>query len=206
VDNGPNFACLAECTLNVCGDGFEGPNEGCDDGNTVGGDGCSATCTLEVIPPGAVLCGNKIYQCGDTIDNDMDGKIDLADPECISACDDDEATFKTNLPGQNKPCMSDCYFDVNSGPGDDDCTWNLKCDSESPGAQLGCPYNPNQMCEPKQSQACLDFCLPLVPSGCDCFGCCEIAGQYIYLAGAACALDTIDTCETCTPNQFCHNM
>src|SRR5262249_41108823 len=31
----------------VCGDGFGGPGEQCDDGGTTGGDGCSATCVLE---------------------------------------------------------------------------------------------------------------------------------------------------------------
>ena len=111
VDNGDTFACLSDCTLNVCGDGFVGPEEGCDDSNVVDGDGCSATCLLENVDPQAVLCGNKIYQCGDTIDNDDDGFIDLDDPECISPCDDDETTFKTELPGQNNDCKGDCYFD-----------------------------------------------------------------------------------------------
>ena len=32
---------------NTCGDGFRDPLEACDDGNTVGGDGCSAACALE---------------------------------------------------------------------------------------------------------------------------------------------------------------
>jgi len=33
--------------FSTCGDGFGNPGEGCDDGNTTGGDCCSATCTLE---------------------------------------------------------------------------------------------------------------------------------------------------------------
>lgn len=32
----------------ACGDGAQAPFEGCDDGNTVGGDGCSATCQSEL--------------------------------------------------------------------------------------------------------------------------------------------------------------
>ncbi|MFO7566982.1 MAG: hypothetical protein R6X02_30335 [Enhygromyxa sp.] len=207
VDNGPEFKCLADCTLNVCGDGFVGPDEGCDDGNTDDNDGCSASCTLEELPPDAILCnGLKLYECGDTVDNDMDGLIDLDDPECISACDDDEEYFKTGLPGQNLDCKSDCYFDANSGNGDDGCMWNLKCDPENPSTKMGCQYSENaQMCEPEQPQGCLDLCVPLVPSGCDCFGCCLIEDQYIYLGGADCMLETLDECSSCTPNPTCHN-
>ena len=94
ADNGPVFDCLADCTANVCGDGNVGPQEGCDDGNTVPDDGCAADCTLEDIVPGVILCGNKVYECGDTLDNDMDGLIDLEDSECISPCDDSEASFE----------------------------------------------------------------------------------------------------------------
>ena len=31
-------------SLDVCGDGIRAATEACDDGNTVGGDGCSADC------------------------------------------------------------------------------------------------------------------------------------------------------------------
>lgn len=42
-------ALAEEESINICGDG-EINNEGeyCDDGNTVNGDGCSATCTIEI--------------------------------------------------------------------------------------------------------------------------------------------------------------
>ncbi len=206
-DNGETFACLSDCTLNICGDGFEGPEEGCDDGNLESGDGCSATCLLEGLDPEAILCGNKVFACGDTIDNDDDGKIDLADPECISPCDDNEASFQTDLPGQNNDCKADCYFDDNSGGGDDKCEWNLKCDPENPGAQVGCEYDPDfGMCETQMPPECLDFCVPLVPNGCDCFGCCEIEGQFIYLDSSPdCSLDNLEGCEACTFFEDCNN-
>jgi cysteine-rich repeat protein len=38
--------CLSAC-VGVCGNGFVDCHEQCDDGNTVAGDGCSPTCTLE---------------------------------------------------------------------------------------------------------------------------------------------------------------
>ena len=207
VDNGPTNDCLADCSFNVCGDTFVGPIEGCDDGNLIDGDGCSAMCLIENPGDGVVMCGNKIYQCGDGIDNDGDNEIDLADPECISPCDDDENSFQTNLPGQNNDCKGDCYFDSNSGAGDDHCEWNLKCDPLNPGADIGCAYDPNfAMCDLEMPQVCLDFCTPLVPNGCDCFGCCEVDGQFIYLdSGDGCSLDNLDACQSCTFFEGCNN-
>ncbi|EDM80965.1 putative lipoprotein [Plesiocystis pacifica SIR-1] len=207
ADNGPEFACLGDCTLNVCGDGNVGPDEGCDDGNTEDGDGCSSLCLIENPDDEVIMCGNKIYQCGDGLDNDFDGKIDLADPECISPCDDSESSFQTNLPGQNNDCKGDCYFDDNSGGGDDKCEWNLKCDPENPGAQIGCEYDPDLDCSDAMlPQDCLDFCQPLVPNGCDCFGCCEVDGQFVYLdSSPSCSIDNLAGCEPCTYYEDCAN-
>src|SRR5690606_21435640 len=101
-------------------------------------------------------CEGKIYACGDCIDNDGDGKVDQADPECISPCDDREDTFATGLPGDNMdPCKQDCFFDGNSGGGPGDCAWNLKCDPLNPGGD-SCPYDPNfNNCPDMQPQQCL---------------------------------------------------
>jgi cysteine-rich repeat protein len=40
-DNGTGQACNSFCALNVCGDLDKGPDEECDDGNMMGGDGCT---------------------------------------------------------------------------------------------------------------------------------------------------------------------
>jgi cysteine-rich repeat protein len=56
VKNGPastktySYTLQITTTLAVCGNGNKEPGEQCDDGNTAGGDGCSAICTLEGIP------------------------------------------------------------------------------------------------------------------------------------------------------------
>jgi cysteine-rich repeat protein len=63
----------------ACGDNVVDPGEGCDDGNTVSGDGCSATCTVET--PHAV-CGNGIRENGETCD---DGNTTNGDG-CSSTC------------------------------------------------------------------------------------------------------------------------
>ena len=56
----------------VCGDGVVVPPEECDDGNTAGGDGCSAFCTVE-----GPLCGNGVVtppeQCDDGNNASGDG-------------------------------------------------------------------------------------------------------------------------------------
>ena len=76
---------------------------------------------------GSVSVGNA--QCSDGLDNDGDGKIDYADPECVGPLDNDESSFATGIPGDNSDaCKQDCFFDGNSGMGDDHCLWQLKCD------------------------------------------------------------------------------
>ena len=193
--------CHLNCKLDVCGDKLVGPTETCDDGNKLGGDGCSAFCVAEI------KCSGKLYKCGNGIDDDNDGKIDLKDPECTSPCDDDEKSFQTVLPGQNLDCKSDCYWDANSGGGDDKCEWNLKCDPQNPGEDIACVYDKNQkMCMMTQPDPCLNFCVPLIPNGCDCFGCCQIAGKFFYLnSNPQCSLDNLAACNTCTFNNQCAN-
>ncbi|MEZ4429322.1 MAG: hypothetical protein R3A51_16735 [Nannocystaceae bacterium] len=205
--NGANQGCLEGCVLNVCGDGDEGPAEGCDDGNENDGDGCDSNCLLEDVDPKAILCGVKLYECGDTIDNDNDGKIDLNDPECTTPCDDSESSLQTNLPGQNKDCKADCYFDADSGQGNDQCVWNLQCDPMNPGADVGCPYDPDlKQCDMVTEQPCFDYCSPLVPNGCDCFGCCEVAGVFVYLdSNPECSLSNLAACNPCTFFEDCNN-
>lgn len=158
-------------------------------------------------PTEPMLCGNQIYACGDMIDNDGDGAYDLDDPECTSPCDDDEGSFQTGLPGDNMDCHQDCFFDGNSGHGDDGCNWNLHCDPENPGAGVGCEYTGGNNCggpQQAQSQQCLDSCQPLVPAGCDCFGCCAVelangdTAEIFLNSGPDCSLDNLAACAPCT--------
>jgi cysteine-rich repeat protein len=48
----PELDCTT-CASTLCGDGVTDPGEQCDDKNTIGGDGCSATCQLEGACPAA---------------------------------------------------------------------------------------------------------------------------------------------------------
>jgi hypothetical protein len=166
-----------------------------------------------------VTCQGKLYQCGDTLDNDQDGLTDWADPDCLGPCDNNEAGFVTNIPGgsSTNKCRRDCYFDQDSGTGNDDCMWDLWCDSDEPQA-LWCAFSdppPSQAdCPDNQSSLCLDVCLPLVPNGCDCFGCCELpaeSGNYVYIGseddvGPTCSLgdeEDPEKCHPCIPVEDC---
>ncbi|MBW2528832.1 MAG: hypothetical protein JRI23_31945 [Deltaproteobacteria bacterium] len=186
-----------------------------------------------------VTCQGKIYECGDMIDNDGDGMIDWQDEECTGPCDNTEGSLYGGIPGQAGPaCKVDCYFDQDSGSGNDQCYWDHVCDPKSispdyypePEAADACEYTSgdvvitpiHQTCETLlqangQLQECLDFCLPLTPNGCDCFGCCELPageGNYIWLGSEGLEGDTVctmndladpDLCHPCTPVTDCFN-
>jgi len=159
-------------------------------------------------------CNGTVYACSDGQDNDGDKLADARDPECVGPCDNDEGSFATGIPGDNMdPCRQDCFFDGNSGQGDDKCEWNLKCDPQSPGANLAkpCPYDPGHKdCPASQKPECLSNCLGYTPNGCDCFGCCEvyISGQkqMVYLgSGTDCTTATPQSCAPCTQVLGCLN-
>jgi hypothetical protein len=125
----------------------------------------------------------------------------------------------------NGACRLDCYFDV--APGNDKCVWNQACDPQSvapnypPSGESRCVYDPSkttmgdncQTLSTTQSPQCLNTCLPLVPNGCDCFGCCLLGdGNYHYVghgSGAlGCQRDHLDdavACPPCTHVESCYN-
>jgi hypothetical protein len=158
-----------------------GSNGGDDDGNNDGDggvddgdagfvdDGDAAT-----TPPGECVTGPS--QCTDGIDNDNDNMIDLADVECTSACDNDESSFGTGLPGDNRdPIWQDCFFDGNSGAGNDGCRYNSCCLFPA-GHPSACTQQQIDQGYCDVTDQCVDTCAPAAPPGCDCFGCCQICG------------------------------
>lgn len=190
--------------------GNSGTSGGGTSGN--GGGGVSGQNVVGTNPDaGNFVWGNT--QCSDGKDNDGDGLIDGFDPECTGPADNDESSFATGIPGDNvDACKQDCFFDGNSGQGDDGCNWELKCDPKSPGGS-SCPYDPSyKNCPTQQSQRCIDYCTQFIPNGCDCFGCCSIytnGGSPVdIIIGSACSVDKIsDTtaCPRCTKSTTCAN-
>jgi hypothetical protein len=173
-------------------------------------------------------CRGQLLQCGNCTDDDSDGVIDAFDPDCLGPCDDDENGLSSGMVAmQTATCKQDCYFDGNSGVGNDQCQWSHKCDPESvapdypPSGEARCEYDPTGQgsgldCETwnnEQASVCLDTCLPLVPNGCDCFGCCELSDGKTHFIGKGrgalgCQRDAIDdpvTCPPCTQVESCLN-
>lgn len=151
----------------------------------------------------AELCGDSCV-CDNGIDDDMDGVIDGLDPECTGPLDNDEGSFATGIPGDNRdPKWQDCFFDGNSGAGDDDCRYHTDCitgdkEADDPDCTL--------------TDACIKFCAPRTPNGCDCFGCCSVtlpSGDSVdILTGTNCSLDTAEdanACPPCTKSTTCGN-
>ncbi len=139
-----------------------------------GDDGGSADIDAEVPddhPDGQVPAGcdpsGEAPECNNCVDDDHDGRIDGEDIECTGAADDDESSFETAIPGDNMDdTWQDCFFDGNSGAGDDDCRFNTCCFYDP-----DCPDDPNSC---TATDACVAACAPLTPPNCDCFGCCNM--------------------------------
>jgi hypothetical protein len=193
--------------------------------------GCAETCHEQLgcgnhcFP---TTCNGQIYQCGNCIDDDGDCDVDNHDSDCWGPCDNNESGWSGEVPGQQNQSecnVMDCYFDQNSGTGNDNCYWSHTCDPLEPS---GCTYNPNYnipgppptcgVLQMVQSDVCLDVCAPLVPNGCDCFGCCEVhvAGNVhtVYLGtqdaggNGSCNINVVDDpvlCNPCTQVQACIN-
>jgi hypothetical protein len=187
--------------------------------------GCGFFCNIST-------CQGKVYECGECTDNDGDCKIDSGDDQCLGPCDNTEDSYYGGIPGQNNsPCKSDCYFDQDTGSGNDDCYWSHKCDPlevapDYPPEGSQCEFNPNanipgytgdcMTAFNTQSAQCLSYCGPLTPNGCDCFGCCVIPGAptTVWLGSenppgtGSCNSGTLDDptmCKPCTQVQACLN-
>jgi hypothetical protein len=164
-----------------------------------------------VLPPsvtlgdaGVALCGNSPCACNNGADDDGDGKTDGFDEECTGALDNDEGSFSTGIPGDNSdPKWQDCFFDGNSGAGDDHCRYHADClTGVKPPTDPDCAV----------STDCHDFCAARTPNGCDCFGCCSVqladASSVSVFIGESCSLENVDdpaSCPRCTPSTACGN-
>jgi hypothetical protein len=174
-------------------------------------------------------CLGQILACGDCNDNDGDKKIDSQDPECLGPCDNTEGPIL--LPGVGgeigSTCHVDCYFDDGNGMGQDTCWWDHQCDPLEPEAPQ-CTYKPQlvggKFCPTPQATSCINYCLPITPNGCDCFGCCtfpQLAGlgpngtdAYVWIGATdannngTCSFASIldkTKCPRCTPIPGCNN-
>lgn len=155
--------------------------------------------------------------CRDRVDNDQDGLVDLADPDCLFPCDNSESQFDADPWGlYPATCDQNCFVDLVHDfewPQGDECRSHQRCD---PVFEPEC-WNPNPYpgaCD-EPTQTCLDTCLPAVPNGCDCFGCCELRGPNGTVTvrvhdsdsdgGLQCSSVDQTKCEPCTVREDCFN-
>lgn len=162
-----------------------------------------ATCV-----PGKTACTN-------CLDDDGDGLIDALDPECTAPWDNSEHSFAMGMVDEfDDFCKRDCGFDPNSGSGDDRCVTSLQC---IPGTTHSrCPYDSAAAADPLRCPApndkCRSVCRPIIPKGCDCYGCCRVfdssgASRTVLLPNEGCSMATIDDpsrCMPCTIDTRCH--
>jgi hypothetical protein len=151
-------------------------------------------------------CMASDVQCNNCVDDDGDNLIDGFDPHCTSSLDDDEETFATGIPGDNKDAIKqDCFFDGNSGGGDDKCDLHVCCllTGECPAHLKPELFDPNDC---TLSDECKANCGPLTPPGCDCFGCCTICeGTECHdvitnpAVAPNCDVDVLDDPASCPP-------
>ena len=94
------------CTT-TCGDGVVAGTEACDDGDTMGGDGCSATCTVE---SGFMCTGTMPSVCDEVCGDAMvvgsetcDGAVGITD--CATDC---PATTMGTVSCSPTTCTIDC--------------------------------------------------------------------------------------------------
>lgn len=177
------FVCAILMLAVACGGKNNGGDDtGGDDAGTGGDDGGGPTIDA-AIPTGCNGPVTGVAQCANCIDDDNDGFIDSFDLECTGPLDNDEASFATGIPGDNMDAVNqDCFFDGDSGAGNDGCNIHVCCLLGAPTVPE-CPIGANQYnpadCPPPigtkpLAQKCIDVCGKLAPPGCDCFGCCTL--------------------------------
>jgi hypothetical protein len=202
------FTIFALAVVPACGDddGATGDDDdtdidsggGDDDGDGGGDLTDSGVPGIDAIGPSGCVPGGS--ECSDCDDNDGDGRIDGYDPECISAADDDESSFATGIPGDNMdPNKQDCFFDGDSGAGNDGCELDTCCLLDECGDGGACEI----------SKECIATCGGVTVPGCDCFGCCTICDSTLdpecYTVhthpqvAPDCTYQEIDNPELCPP-------
>ncbi|GEM_PF-5642835 len=98
--------CPTDCPA-ICGNGIAEPSEQCDDHNTTSGDGCSATCRLEICGDGIVQT-SRGEQCDDSNIANGDG--------CNSICQQESVAPPPPPPSSGAGAPVIFYTDIISGP------------------------------------------------------------------------------------------
>jgi len=218
------FVCAILALTVACGGKNNGGDDGGGDDGGPGDDGGGTVADAFVV--GCTTPDPSRPQCSNCIDDDGDGRTDSSDIQCTGPRDNDEGSFATGISGDNIDAVNqDCFFDGNSGAGNDGCNIHVCC-LLGATTKSACPIGQNQYnpaeCPPpigtgQLSQKCIDTCGKLAPPGCDCFGCCTLcdpASNMCYdviinpVTSPDCTQSTIGDstkCKTCTKVPSCGN-
>lgn len=174
-DTGP---CKLDCTNQVCGDGFIGPGEGCDDANVVNDDACNNAC----LP---TSCGDGAPNNGEQCDDGNGDNTDACPQTCqnafcgdsfvqagVESCDEGAATAG---------CDGDCT-PVQCGDGTANAAAGEQCDDGNGNTNDACPNCNNAFCgdgfvqsgveacddgNGNNGDGCSGACQPEFPNQCD---------------------------------------
>ena len=128
-----------------CGNGVKDPGEACDDGNTMGGDGCTPLCQIEngyVCPTAGSLCMRNAV-CGDgmvTSPEACDDGNKMSGDGCSGDCSMVETGWQCRVPG--KLCVPLC--------GDGIMTGTETCDDHNTDSMDGC----SSTCQTEPGASC----------------------------------------------------
>jgi cysteine-rich repeat protein len=109
---GDSTSCTQYCENKTgCGDGYKIATEACDDRNTVNGDGCSSTCTIETnytcihgtMGSSCSSCGNGLVEYPEKCDGNI---------RCISSCNSVENGWYCSVYANR---TSNCFTRCNDG-------------------------------------------------------------------------------------------
>ncbi len=147
----PGYACDPSGCAPICGDGLRVGAEACDDGvattggGTFGdgrpasGDGCSATCTIEL----GYTCDDTacVTTCGDAVRAGSE-TCDVSGLGCSATC-----TIEPGYTCDDTVCVTTCGDGVRAG--------SEACDVDSDGCDAYCTIEPGYACE---DTACVRIC------------------------------------------------
>lgn len=155
-----------------------------------------ATAAYECEP---VRCRGPLLECGDCEDNDGDGLVDSADPDCFSPCSNSEL----NLAGRKQPCTNDsCFFAADCGIGNDQncleltpngCDCRGCCEFEGSNVLLGSMDDTGTFTCDSTSLADPSRCLPCEPDP-QCINPCEACEVCFARETSLEGCETVGTC------------
>jgi cysteine-rich repeat protein len=104
-----------------CGNGKLEQGEQCDDGNTVSGDGCSSTCTIEPVCGNGKLEAGEQCDDGNTVDGDGCSHSCTLEPPPPPVCGNGKLEIGEQCDDGNTVngdgCSSSCQFETCGSPG-----------------------------------------------------------------------------------------